>query len=242
MTKEIQHFTNLEEADRYLRQPYARMILPESDGSFRGEIMEFPGCIATGETAPETLTTLEEVARSWLVSALERGQNIPMPIDNNNDFSGRLVIRIPKSLHKKATLIAEREGVSLNHFITTSLSESVGERGANMSTVFISSSTPVSSFFPMQVESNFAATNVIPTYVGFGGKVVNSTLSQTVVGGKNLALMLAGGAAFGPTTVTASRMGSVGMNYSSEGAVNMTAASVVSPSIQISDDSQKKSA
>jgi antitoxin HicB len=246
MTKEIRDFTNLQEADRYLRQPYARMILPESDGSFRGEIMEFPGCIATGDTAPETLTTLEEVARSWLVSALERGQNIPVPIDNNNDFSGRLVIRIPKSLHKKATFIAEREGVSLNHFITTSLSESVGERSANMSAVFISSSTPVASLIPMQVESNFAAINVIPTYVGLvdytGGKVINSTLSQTVVGGKNLALMLAGGTAFGQATVAASGTGGVGVNYSSEGAVNMTAASVVSPNIHVSDESQKKSA
>src|SRR5271166_2311486 len=115
-------------ADQILRQPYARVILPESDGTFRGEIMEFPGCIATGETAAETFVALEDVARSWLLATLERGQNIPLPVENNsNAFSGRLVLRLPKSLHKKATWVAEREGVSLNQFIIASISESIGE-------------------------------------------------------------------------------------------------------------------
>ena len=102
--------------------------------------MEFPGCIATGDSASTTVTTLEEVARSWLAAALAHGQNIPDPIENSNDFSGRLLLRIPKSLHKKAAMIAEREGVSLNNFVTTSLSESVGERNRVMTNTFTSSS------------------------------------------------------------------------------------------------------
>jgi antitoxin HicB len=116
------------EVDGYLQRPYARIILPESDGTFRGEIIEFPGCIAAGETATETITSLEDVAKSWLLAALERRQNIPEPIESNNDFSGRLVLRLPKSLHKKATWVAERERVSLNQFIVSSLAETVGER------------------------------------------------------------------------------------------------------------------
>jgi predicted RNase H-like HicB family nuclease len=243
MTIEIEHF---EEADRYLRRPYARIILPESDGTFRGEIVEFPGCIATGDSAPETLANLEEVARSWLVAALAHGQNIPEPIENNNDFSGRLVIRIPKSLHKKAAWIAEREGVSLNHFITTSLSESVGEKNANMTAVFISSPAPVASFTPIHVDSNFAAVSGVSTYAGLvdytAGKFINSTLSQTMAGGKTLALMLAGSITSGTQTVAVSGTGGTAVNYSSEGAVNMTAASTVPPNIYIGGESQKKSA
>jgi antitoxin HicB len=113
-----------------LRQPYARVILPESDGSFRGEIIEFPGCIAAGDTAGETLLNLEEAATSWLLAALDLGQNIPEPIENSNDYSGRFVLRLPKSLHKKAALTAEREGTSLNQFIVYSLAETIGERRA----------------------------------------------------------------------------------------------------------------
>jgi antitoxin HicB len=127
MTEQIDVYSK---AMGYLRQPYARIILPESDDTFRGEIMEFPGCIASGETAAETLTNLEEVAESWLLAALERGQNIPQPVESSNDFSGRLMLRLPKSLHKKATWVAMREGVSLNQLIVTSLSETVGERRA----------------------------------------------------------------------------------------------------------------
>jgi len=127
MTTEITLSESAKE-DQFLRQPYAIIILPESDGTFRGEIMEFPGCIASGETASETLASLEDVARSWILAAIERGQHIPDPIESSSDFSGRFVLRIPKSLHKKAAWIAEREGVSLNTFITTSLSESIGER------------------------------------------------------------------------------------------------------------------
>lgn len=126
----IEKKTTQETAEELLRQPYARIILPETDGTFRGEIIEFPGCIVTGETAADTFSALENAAKGWLLAALESGQTIPRPVESVNDFSGRFVLRIPKSLHKKAAWFAEREGVSLNQFISTSLSETVGERVA----------------------------------------------------------------------------------------------------------------
>lgn len=111
----------------YLKKPYARLVVPEQDGTFRAEIMEFPGCIAVGDTASEALATLEEVAKSWLEATLAKGQVIPEPMENI-EFSGKLVLRLPKSLHKKAAHAAERDGVSLNQFIVSSLAEHVGER------------------------------------------------------------------------------------------------------------------
>jgi predicted RNase H-like HicB family nuclease len=110
-----------------LRKPYGRVVMPESDGSFRAEIIEFPGCLAVGDTASEALASLEEVAADWLEVALERGQPIPEPIENAG-FSGKLVVRMPKSLHKKAAHLAAREGVSLNQFILSSLAEQVGAK------------------------------------------------------------------------------------------------------------------
>lgn len=114
-----------DELASYLTRPYARIVIPETDGTYRGEILEFLGCIATGDTAVETLSTLEEIAVEWLRAALERDQPIPDPVEHN-DFSGRLVLRMPKSLHKKAARLAELDGVSLNHFIVTSLAEQIG--------------------------------------------------------------------------------------------------------------------
>src|SRR5580693_6106326 len=116
----------------YLRRPYARIVIPETDGTYRGEILEFPGCIATGDTPAEALKAIENVADGWLQSALANNQPIPEPVDNT-EFSGRLVLRMPRSLHKKAARLAEREGVSLNQFILAGLAEHVGEHATSHS-------------------------------------------------------------------------------------------------------------
>jgi len=109
----------------YLKHPYGRVVVPETDGTFRAEIIEFPGCIATGDTAAEALSNLESVADSWLQATAAKGLRIPEPIESS-EYSGKLVVRLPKSLHKKAAHAASRDGVSLNQFIVSCISEQVG--------------------------------------------------------------------------------------------------------------------
>lgn len=65
----------------YLRKPYSRVIVPEEDGTFFARILEFPGCIAVGDTEAEALANLEEVARSWLEATVARKQRVPEPKD-----------------------------------------------------------------------------------------------------------------------------------------------------------------
>lgn len=62
-----------------LGRPYIRTVIP-TEGTFHAEMFEFPGCIATGETAGEALRNLERVAASWLYAALVQGQKIPEPL------------------------------------------------------------------------------------------------------------------------------------------------------------------
>jgi predicted RNase H-like HicB family nuclease len=118
----------------YLKRPYGRFVVPESDGTFRAEIIEFPGCIAVGDTAAEALANLENVAESWLEATIAKGQRVPDPIESAG-FSGKLVVRLPKSLHKKAAHAAARDGVSLNQFIVSSISEQVGMRAIGYTTL-----------------------------------------------------------------------------------------------------------
>ena len=113
----------------YLKRPYGRVVVPESDGTFRAEIVEFPGCLAVGDTASEALAKLEDVATSWLESVIARGLRVPEPMENT-EFSGKLVLRLPRSLHKKAVYAAARERVSLNQFIVSSIAEQVGMRSS----------------------------------------------------------------------------------------------------------------
>ena len=129
MTKTIEAMS----AAAYLGKPYGRVVTPESDGSFHAEILEFPGCIAIGDEPAEALANLEEVAASWLEATIEKGQDVPEPQDASG-FSGKLVLRLPKSLHRKAARQAARDNVSLNQFIVASVAEQVGAQVIHSST------------------------------------------------------------------------------------------------------------
>lgn len=109
----------------YLKEPYSRVLIPEDDGTYSADILEFPGCFAEGRTIDEAYTNLEKVAESWIEAALEQGQEIPAPIEAH-DFSGRIALRIPKSIHKQAAKFAEMDDTSLNQFFLTAIAARVG--------------------------------------------------------------------------------------------------------------------
>ena len=58
------------------------------------------------------------------------GSDIPEP-RTAASHSGRLLLRMPRTLHAALTQAAERENVSLNQFITDSLASVVGWRRAS---------------------------------------------------------------------------------------------------------------
>jgi antitoxin HicB len=71
----------------YLKMPYSRVIIPDEIGGFSAHILEFPGCLAEGETVEETYRSLERAAESWITVALDDGQDIPLP--NQQWFRGK---------------------------------------------------------------------------------------------------------------------------------------------------------
>lgn len=131
-----------------LRKPYGRMVIPDSDGSFFAEIVEFSGCFAVGATAAEALELLEEVAADWIAASVEQGQDIPEPLGAAG-YSGKLVLRMSKSLHQKAALFADRDGVSLNQFIVTCLAEHVGARAKPLALIAHSTHTVFAPFLEL---------------------------------------------------------------------------------------------
>lgn len=112
-------------AAEYLKRPYGRLLVPEDEGGYRAEIVEFPGCFAEGETAAEAASNLEDAAHSWLEATIAKGKMIPEPMEEL-EYSGKLVVRLPKSLHRRAAFAANRDGVSLNQFIVSSVAEQIG--------------------------------------------------------------------------------------------------------------------
>jgi len=104
----------------YMSLDYTIRLKENGDGTFFAEIEELPGCFTEGATKEETLTMIEDAKKSWIEVALQRKISIPEPVADT--FSGKLNIRMPKSLHRHLVYRAKQEGVSLNTLITTSLS------------------------------------------------------------------------------------------------------------------------
>lgn len=111
--------------DEILKKPYTRILIPNEGGSYSAEILEFVGCYAQGDTPNEAINDLEEAARSWIVACLELGQEIPEPLMNQG-YGGKIALRLPRSLHRQATRMAERDGVSLNQFLVSAIAARVG--------------------------------------------------------------------------------------------------------------------
>ena len=115
------------EISEFLKRPYRRVLIPDPEtGTFTAMIAEFPGCITQGDTPLEAYESLEATAESWLEGAIESGLPIPEP-EMESDYSGRVVLRMPKSTHRRAAEAAERDRVSLNTFLVAAVSERLGQ-------------------------------------------------------------------------------------------------------------------
>ena len=111
-------------AKEYMELPYNYIIQPVNDESgfyFHARVLELDGCQSTGETFEEAYENLKEAMEGWIEAKLEGGFEVPLPV-GYNDFSGKFIVRIPKSLHYKLSLEAEKEGVSLNQYALYKLS------------------------------------------------------------------------------------------------------------------------
>jgi len=97
-------------------------------GGYIATVPELPGCMSDGETYEEALLNVKEAIKEWIDTAKARGQNIPEPIvyHDDEDYSGRLVIRIPKKLHKELSENAAEQSISLNQLILYYLSKQIG--------------------------------------------------------------------------------------------------------------------
>jgi len=114
----------------YRSMSYGIALRKDEDGDWVARVEELPGCIAHGETPARALENLEEVKAAWIEDAIEAGDAVPEPRPDEKLPSGKWLQRVPRSLHKGLTEMAENEGVSLNQLVTTVLAESLGRHRA----------------------------------------------------------------------------------------------------------------
>ncbi len=110
-----------------MKRPYQKVIWGTAEEGYVGQVAEFPGCMTDGLTEQEALERLQEATEGWLAVRLELGLSIPEPkAEYEPDYSGRMLLRLPKSLHRQLAERAELEGVSINQMAVVILAAGLG--------------------------------------------------------------------------------------------------------------------
>lgn len=114
--------------DYYLALPYKVYIYPEEDGSgYTAVIPDLPGCMTSADTINELWEMLEEAKHLWIEVAIEHDEFIPEPAPiEEEEYSGKFVVRLPRSLHRQLAVRADHEDTSLNQLVVMLLSEGMG--------------------------------------------------------------------------------------------------------------------
>jgi len=115
----------------FLEQPYHIEVVREAgpQGGWTAQVEELSGCTARGESAEQAVVGIEGAMRDWIADAIAHKREVPKP-RSPSSHSGRLLVRMPQSLHADLARAAELEEVSLNQFITSSLASVIGWRRA----------------------------------------------------------------------------------------------------------------
>jgi antitoxin HicB len=119
----------LQTVDDYLRLPYTVRVTADPTGGFAASVEELPGCVTQAESWAEAGEMARDAMRAWIAAALEDGRRVPIPGEDAEP--ARILVRVPRSLHRALQRTAAGEGVSLNQYIACVLAEAVGrgERG-----------------------------------------------------------------------------------------------------------------
>jgi len=115
-----------------MRYP-VKLFYSEEDKGYIAIIPDLPGTSAFGETPEKALKEIKIVEKMWIEVAAQEGMSIPTP-STEKQYSGRILARTPKTLHRQLAELAAEEGVSLNQLVVFLLSEAVkNPAGANVS-------------------------------------------------------------------------------------------------------------
>jgi predicted RNase H-like HicB family nuclease len=154
----------MKEAENFMNKNYRVALQYDPDGYWIAEHPELPGCKADGETAQEALSSLDISRELWIESRLATSLEVPEP-QEAPQYSGRFVLRIPKSLHRDLANEAEEEGVSLNSLVSNVLAgrHARNEQIVNVQQAVALNSWPSLQMQPMQKQQRGTTfDNVIP--------------------------------------------------------------------------------
>lgn len=101
------------------------VFFDEDDQEYGAFIKEIPSLSAYGKNYNEAIDNLKLVFEDYVEIQEEDGDPIPSPF-GEQDFSGKFIVRGPKTLHRLLTEKANEDGVSLNQEVIFCMTRGLG--------------------------------------------------------------------------------------------------------------------
>ena len=121
-------------------EAYSHVVNPidaANGGGLLFTMPDIPGVMAGGATEMEAIADGREAFITTVSAMVDMGQEVPAPAFNAQDFtpasasaSGKVLARLPRSMHLQLTARAKTEGVSLNSLVLEFIAEGLGRRGS----------------------------------------------------------------------------------------------------------------
>jgi len=115
----------------YIALNYPFVAHVEEDGEYFVTFPDLPGCLTGAPTLEELPAMIREGSGLWLEGEYEDGHEMPLPTrwnPNDEDYSGKFNVRLPRSLHRALAEAAGRDGVSLNQHVLALLARGEAEK------------------------------------------------------------------------------------------------------------------
>jgi len=98
----------------------------EGEVLFEARVKELPDLAEYGESYEEAYNLAVDAIETAAEAFAEKGRRFPAAMVPADEFSGRVTLRLPCSLHRVLAETADTEGVSLNQHLVTVLSYNSG--------------------------------------------------------------------------------------------------------------------
>ena len=107
-----------------------REFVFEGEALFEARVKELPDVREYAESAQEAYELAIDTIETGAAIFAETNRPFPPPSSPRDEFSGRVTLRLSKSMHRALASVAEDEGVSLNQQLVTALTRYLGARTA----------------------------------------------------------------------------------------------------------------
>lgn len=94
----------------------------DGDDCFEARVHELPDVVEYADSYKEAYDLALDTIATTAKMFNEKGLSMPAAQEPLEDYSGRVTLRLPKSLHRSLALKAEAEDISLNQLLVSVLS------------------------------------------------------------------------------------------------------------------------